>query len=105
VVTGCDFVLVYRDLWGQHIDFGNRMTRPVSRSIMFNRWEETHFAITNLLYTTEIVALWTEYDYCDCGDFIVNLDNQDSDRPLCDLCAREGYESARGELLRDDGGI
>ena len=105
VATGCDFVLAYKDMWGQHIDFGDRMTRPVPNSVLFNRWEETHYNTSGLLYLTEIVAIWTEHDYCSCGDFLVNLDNHDGDVPLCDLCAREGYESARGDALREDGGM
>ena len=105
VATGCDFVLVYHDMWGQHINFGNRMSRPVPNSILFNRWEEDHFAITGLLYTTEVVAIWTEHDYCSCGLLHINLDNRDGLEPLCDVCAREGYESARGDGLREDGGF
>ena len=106
VNTGCDFILAYRDMHGQHINFGNRMTRPVPNSIMFNRWEETHFNMTGLLYITELVALWTEHDYCDdCGMVQLNLDNRDGDYPICDLCAREGYEHARGDTLRGEGRI
>ena len=105
IVTGCDFVLVYQDMWGRHVSFGNRMSRPVPNSILFNRWEGTHFNTSGLLYTTEVVAIWTEHDYCSCGDFFINLDNRDGDQPLCDLCAREGYESARGDAMRGDGGF
>ena len=105
VVTGCNFVLAYHDTWGEHINFGNRMTQPLPTSIIFNRWEGSHYNTTGLLYTSEIVAMWTEHDYCQCGLTMVNLDNRDGDNPLCDVCAREGYESARGDAMREDGGL
>ncbi len=105
VVTECDFVLTYHDLYGDHTVFGKRMSRPVTNSVLYDRWEGMYFHTTGLLYTSEIVAIWTEYDYCQCGVWIVNLDNRDGDNPLCDVCAREGYESARGDGLREDGGL
>jgi len=104
-MTGCFFIIQIEDMYGVHTDFGHRMTEPLLGDILYDRWENGVWRTTSVLPRHLILNVWTEFDECDCGVFIVNLDNWMNDRPVCDLCLREGELSRAGDLMAADGGL
>lgn len=108
--TKCEFVIVYQDLFGTHYDFGRYLTRPITGDLMYDRWEakEGGWRTTMILPQWQVIAVFSEYEWCpNCGENPVNLENlREADQaPLCDTCAREGWESAHAESLIEDGGL
>ncbi len=106
VATKGYFLLVISDMYGEHTDYGRHMTEPLPGSIMYDCWEGASWRTTSLLSEHQMIAMWTEHDWCSCRDHIVNLETYRADsEPLCDVCDRVAYESARGDSLAADGGL
>lgn len=108
------FVIHYWTSEGLRTVYGKEMDRPFHGSISFMEFGDGIFQHSGLIYISDLTALWTEDDDCpNCGEFLVDLDGfgNGDDLPLCQVCAREAWETARaegviadGEALRAEGG-
>lgn len=104
-----EFVIRYWTLLGGSVTVpGKDLTQPLPSQVAFMEWNRGHWQHTGLLISTsDIEAIWTEYDDCpNCGDFLADLDGFGPfEEPICEVCAREAWESERTEGVIADGGV
>lgn len=103
-----DVVIRYWTGLGTHTVPAKLVGTPLPGSLAFIEWEDGQWQHTFILGTSDIEAIWTEDDDCpNCGDLLVDLDGfyQGWAEPICQVCAREVWESSRAEGLVADGGV
>ncbi len=107
VRDGLDFVIRYWTIYGTYTVPGKEIKEPLPGSIGFMEFRDGKWQHTGLIETYDIEAIWTENDDCpNCGEFLVDLDGfGEFEEPICEVCAREAWESSRAEGLIADGGV